>query len=228
MKSYLKSCIFNEGFFFIAYNKAVMLCVLLFLSSKSFSQAPNCVVSPTSNCNAVGSGSVYLMSTSTNLVFTFDTFGKFLSGVTENGGTTLKLVVTEALAPCRWQLHVNIDNGGLAPINEWEQLATYGSPGATNPSVNLLQIRARNECNTSLTGNNFFTVANTGVTTPIIQNPGVTQAAGTCLPNINGPGSYLTNYAEYHFTMDYRIIPTLNLRPGMYQLNVRYCLTEDI
>lgn len=190
---------------------------------------PICPVSPTANCNPVGGGSVYLMTSAANVDMTFDTFGKYLSGITVNGATLLRLIVTEAVPDCRWQLHINIDNGGVAPINQWEQITTYGNPGPPNPTVNLMQVRVRNACNTSLTGTNFVNIANINQTIDVVESPGMNNPPGVGCPgsNVNRPGSYLTNYGEYSFIMDYRVIPNFSFMPGLYQLTIRYCLTED-
>ncbi|MBN8703576.1 MAG: hypothetical protein J0M08_10955 [Bacteroidetes bacterium] len=193
---------------------------------------PACVVSPTSFCNPVGGGSVYLMSTSSNVDLTFDSFGKFVGGITQSGGTVLKLAITEAAAPCRWQLHANVDNGGgLTPVTEWELITPYGAAGPPHPTVDLLDMRIRNQCNTSLSGTSFVDIPNINQTIDIVENPGadVLPGAGTCAlnQNVNTEGTYLTDYGQYAFTVDYRVLPTLTLRPGIYQLTVRYCLTED-
>lgn len=211
-----------------SFQKLFLGIAFLLITNAGFAQ-PACNISPTTNCDPIGSGSVFLMSSATNVDMTFDTFGKYLSGITVNGASLLRLVVTEAVAPCRWQLHVNIDNGGIAPITEWEPLVAYGAVGPPHPTVDLLQVRVRNACNTSLSGNNFVTVPNINTAIDIVDSPGISNASGGCAGiNVNSPGSYLTNYGEYSFVLDYRVIPTFAFRPGIYQLTVRYCLTEDI
>lgn len=223
--------------FCLLYRKfnLTILFVFFALAQTTFAQPPNCTLSPTVRCNPVGGGSVYLMTSSNggstgSADFTFDTMGKYLTGITQSGVTTLKLTVTELAAPCRWQLHANIDNGGVAPNTEWELVTPYSAAGPPHALINLLQLRIRNECNTSLSGTGFVNIANTGANIDIVESPGVSIAPGACTGvNVNRPGSYLTNYGEFSFTVDYRIVfPALVYRPGVYQVTVRYCLTEDI
>jgi len=212
--------------------KACFIFPILCLSYSSAFAQPACTPSPTSNCEDVSSGSVYLMSSAANVDFTFDSFGKFVSGITINGATLLRLIVAEVavpVTPCRWQLHANIDNGGVFAINEWEQITDYGNPGPPYPTVDLMQIRVRNACNTPLIGTGFNTLMNINQTLDIVDSPGFDFGPSGCAgTNVNRPGSYLTNYGEYSFIMDYRILPTFAFKPGVYQLNVRFCLSEDL
>ena len=52
--------------------------------------------------------------------------------------------------------------------------------------------------------------------------------AGSCSQNVNGPGSYLTNYDEFNFDIDIRINPEFNFNPGIFNLNIRFRLEENI
>jgi hypothetical protein len=56
----------------------------------------------------------------------------------------------------------------------------------------------------------------------------VTNSAGACATNVNGPGNYLSNYDEYTFDIDYRLAPGLSLKSGIYQLRLKYLLTESL
>ncbi len=51
--------------------------------------------------------------------------------------------------------------------------------------------------------------------------------AGSCTTNVNGSGDYLTNYSEYNFNIDIRLKPGFQLNPGIFQLNVKFTLTEN-
>ncbi|MDP4845089.1 MAG: hypothetical protein NWR83_11520, partial [Salibacteraceae bacterium] len=53
-------------------------------------------------------------------------------------------------------------------------------------------------------------------------------AAGCCATNTNGPGSYLTNYDEYTFTVDIRVDPGYAFNPGIYELDIRFHLEEQL
>jgi hypothetical protein len=172
------------------------------------------------------------LSGQTNLDFTYDTFSKYLGGITQNGVTKLKVTVSNSVMlnpDCRWNLVVYIENGnGAAANDEWETLYTQSVSGDV-PKVDLLQMRITNRCSTPLTGNQFFDVPML-VSQPImvISNTGITVPAGSCVSNVNGPGNATTNYDEYNFDIDYRLIPGLGLKSGIYQLQVKYLLTEAL
>ncbi len=174
-----------------------------------------------------------MLSSAGNIDFTFDTFGKYVGGITQNGVSQLKVSVDNSLTnnpDCRWNLVIYIDNSSnpLTPTDEWETIKTHTASGAT-PKINALQIRVRNRCNTPIVGTSFFN-ANVIPGQPIIliSNTGVTIPAGSCVSNVNGPGNYLSHYDEYTFDIDYRIAPGLSLKSGIYQLRLKYLLTEAL
>jgi hypothetical protein len=182
------------------------------------------------HCDAVSVS----MPTVSNVDFTFDTFAKYIGGVTQNGATQIRVNVSNnvTLDPdCRWALSAIVDNNPFSgtPANEWESLVNYTSSG-TPPALDMLEIRVRNACNTSLTGPGFVSLLNNhGDAINIIDfNGGVTIPAGSCVTNVNGPGSYLTNYNEYNFTIDYRITPGLSLRSGIYQISLKFLIIEEL
>lgn len=167
-----------------------------------------------------------------NLDFTYDTFGKYLGGVTQNGATRLKVTVDNSISSnpdCRWNLVVYIENGnGTTPNNEWETVYSQSASGSV-PKIDQLQLRINNRCNTPQTGSQFFDVPML-VSQPImvITNNGITVPAGSCVTNVNGPGNANAHYDEYSFDIDYRVIPGLGLKSGIYQLRVKYVLTESL
>lgn len=170
------------------------------------------------------------VTSNANVDFSFDSFGEYMAGITQNGSTKLKVAVSNSInnnPSCRWNLVILVENASstTAPT-EWEQLQSNSTSG-TAPQIDMLQLRIRNNCNTSLTGNQFFNVpTTTGTPIIVISNNGVTTPAGTCTTNVNGPGNTVTNYNEYSFDIDYRIVPTNGIRSGVYQLKVKYLLTE--
>lgn len=172
-----------------------------------------------------------MLSSSGNVDYTFDSFGKYLGGITQNGVSQLKVTVDNSITNnpnCRWNLVIYIDNNNAPVQDEWEILTPYTMSGS-KPKINQLQIRVKNHCNTSITGNSFFS-ANPVPGTPIIliQNTGITIPAGSCITNVNGPGNYTKNYDEYTFDIDYRVLPGLSLKSGIYQLRLKYLLTETL
>lgn len=170
------------------------------------------------------------VSSNANVDFSFDTFGEYMAGITQNGSTKLKVAVSNSLnnnPSCRWNLVILVENASATTApTEWEQLQSNSTSG-TAPQIDMLQLRIRNNCNTSLTGNQFFNVpTTTGTPIIVISNNGITTAAGSCTTNVNGPGNSITNYNEYSFDIDYRIVPTNGVRSGVFQLKVKYLLTE--
>jgi len=170
------------------------------------------------------------VSSNANVDFSFDTFGEYMAGITQNGSTKLKVTVSNSLnnnPSCRWNLVILVENASATTApTEWEQLQSNSTSG-TAPQIDMLQLRIRNNCNTSLTGNQFFNVpTTTGTPIIVISNNGITTPAGSCTTNVNGPGNSITNYNEYSFDIDYRIVPTNGVRSGVFQLKVKYLLTE--
>lgn len=171
------------------------------------------------------------VSSNANVDFSFDTFGEYMAGITQNGSTKLKVAVSNSLnnnPSCRWNLVILVENASATTApTEWEQLQSNSTSG-TAPQIDMLQLRIRNNCNTSLTGNQFFNVpTTTGTPIIVISNNGITTPAGSCTTNVNGPGNSITNYNEYSFDIDYRIVPTNGVRSGVFQLKVKYLLTEN-
>ncbi|MCU0441939.1 MAG: hypothetical protein MUE96_06045 [Bacteroidia bacterium] len=165
-----------------------------------------------------------------NIDFTYDTFSKYLGGITQNGATKLRVTVDNSInsnPDCRWNLVIYVENGsGATPNTDWETLYSQSVSGPT-PTIDLVQLRVGNRCNTPLQGNQFFTIPPV-VSTPIvvISNTGITIPAGSCVTNVNGPGNPTTHYDEYTFDIDYRIVPGIGLKSGIYQLRFKYVLTE--
>jgi hypothetical protein len=182
------------------------------------------------HCDAVAIS----MPTVANVDFTFDSFAKYIGGITQNGATQIRVAVSNNITldpDCRWALSAIVDNNPFSgtPANEWESLVSYTSSGAP-PTLDMLEIRVRNACNTPLTGQAFVnTLNNNGDALNIIDfNGGITIPAGSCATNVNGPGSYLNNYNEYNFTIDYRITPGLSLKSGIYQISVKFLIIEEL
>jgi len=194
-------------------------------TTASYSQ---CGPPPAANCQAIPVSEL-IRSTPANETFTFDTFSKYNGGMTISGSTLLRLRVLPNNASCKWILRVYIENnGGATPANEWEMLNTYGSSGVP-PTIDLLDFKVYNSAGTPFSSGVFqnFVPATTGSFIDIINDPIVINPAGLG-GMVNGAGSYLTNYDEFSFTIDYRIVPGLAYTPGMYQLILKFCLVEAL
>lgn len=172
------------------------------------------------------------VTTTSSINYSFDTFGKYVAGLTENGASRLRVTVDNSLTNnpnCRWNLVLYVENASATTANtDWEELQSQSTSGS-NPRIDMLQVRIRNNCNTSQTGNQFFNVpAITGTPIMIISNTGVTVPAGSCTTNVNGPGNPTTNYNEFTFDIDYRIVPASGMKSGTYQLKLKYLLIEAL
>jgi len=120
-----------------------------------------------------------------------------------------------------------IDNGGGLPNNEWEKLVEYGTSG-NNPELDLIQVKVYNGCNTPL-NSGVWQIFSGNVQYDILEiiPDGVRILPGPCDGSqVNGPGSYLTDYNEFNFIIDYRITPGYLHKPGAYQIKIWFCLVE--
>jgi hypothetical protein len=179
-------------------------------------------------------GSVALVpNSSVNQVVVFDDFTKYNGGVTINSVVRLRITVEDQTVPdpmCSWNLRMFVENnsGAGTPVDEWEELTTYGNGNASNPEISALQIRVRNACATSPIDNTFQNFSTTADILDIIAPMLPVTPAGSCTQNVNGPGSYLTNYDEFTFDIDIRLNPGFQYNPGIYNLNIRFRLEENL
>ena len=164
---------------------------------------------------------------------TFDSFSQYEAGVTINNVATLRLRIEDQAIPdpdCKWFLHMEVDNnpGGGTPSDEWETLTTYGSGTGQKPILDILEIRVRNNCQTSPLDGVFQTFSNDGDILDIISDLLPLTPAGSCTTNVNGPGNHQGNYNEFTFSIDVRVRPGYDFNPGVYELNVRFHLEEQM
>jgi hypothetical protein len=196
---------------------------------------PVCSVLATSNCEEVtpgGSSQFIQIPISNNVDFAFDQMSKYISGITYSGSTIFKLKIEEKalpVNPCQWKLVMYVDNNGALP-DKWETVHTYGASG-TVPNIDLIKVKVYNACGTPglLVNGIYRAFSNTSTVLTIIDEAALVPA-GTCTgTHVNSKGSYTTNYGEFTFIIDYRIIPSfsLDLKPGNYQLQLKFCLEEE-
>lgn len=163
--------------------------------------------------------------------FVFNSFSKYIAGITYYGIANVDVKVDDQVPSnpdCKWMLTMSVENNpssGTA-ADEWETLATYGTGSSSSPKINILEVRVTNGCSTSPIDGIYQNFNVTGDLIDIIENTGIVISAGSCTTNVNGPGNYLINYDEYHFQIDFRIIPGFNFDPGIYQLQVKFNLSE--
>ncbi|MFK7758251.1 MAG: hypothetical protein AB8B53_15075 [Flavobacteriales bacterium] len=165
--------------------------------------------------------------------FVFDTFSQFESGMTINNAATLRVRVEDQVIPdpdCRWFLTMEVNNspGNGTNTDEWETLVNFGSGNSPTPTLDILEIRIRNACQTSPLDGVFQTFNNNGDFYEIIENTLLTTPAGSCSMNVNGPGNHLANYNEYTFAIDIRVRPGYTFSPGVYELSIRFHIEEQL
>lgn len=163
--------------------------------------------------------------------FVFDSFSKYIAGITFHGIAKIDIKVDDQVPPnpdCKWILWMSVENNpssGTA-ANEWETLTTYGTGSSDVPKIEILEVRVTNNCATSPVDGVYQNFVQSGDIIEIIENTGIRIDAGSCTTNVNGPGNYQLNYSEFHFQIDFRIIPGFDFDPGMYQLQVKFHLSE--
>jgi len=186
-----------------------------------------CGPPPSSNCAAVPVSEMQLGG-SNAVSFTFQEMSQYYGGITFSGSNILRLKVEPITIDCKWSLKMIIENNPSAPTpaNEWETLYSYGAD-ANPPPISLLEVRVSNGCSTPIANGVYQNFPGTNGSEIILIDDIVINPAGSCVTNVNGAGSYLTNYNEFTFTIDYRITPGLSYSAGIYQLAVRFCLVED-
>jgi len=171
-------------------------------------------------------------NTTVNSVLTFDDFTDYNGGQIINSVARIRIrVLDQAVVDplCSWSLVMIVDNnpGGGTPAPEWEELLQYGSGSGTNPPINALEVRVRNNCATSPIDGVFQTFTNHGDLIDIISPLLPVTPAGGCNINTNGAGSYLTDYNEFNFDIDLRVTPNFTYNPGIFQLNITFHLEEN-
>ena len=172
-------------------------------------------------------------NTSVNQIVVFDDFTKYRGGITINSVTRIRVIVEDKTIPdplCSWNLKMFIENnsGAGTPLNEWEEVTNYGNGAGSNPTIDVLEVRVRNACATSPHDNIFRSFNDANEILEIIREEiGNIVSAGSCTTNVNGPGSYLTNYDEFNFDIDIRLNPGVRFKPGIYNLNIRFRLEEN-
>jgi hypothetical protein len=163
--------------------------------------------------------------------FVFDSFNKYISGITFHGVANVDIKVDDQLPAnpnCKWMLSMEVENNpsGGTNADEWETLTQYGIGGIDVPKIDILDVRVTNNCSTSPVDGVYQSFTLAGDQIEIIENTGIRINAGSCTTNVNGPGSYLTNYDEFHFQIDFKITPGFSYNAGIYQLQVKFILLE--
>ncbi len=209
----------------------VLIYIISFIFLSKLVTAQFCENPTTNNCSDVINGSSrFIMTTPGNIDFVFDRMDKYVRGITYSGGTRFMLQVDELVTDeCMWKLVVFIDNNDAEEDNEWDELATYGISAGTVPELDLLEVKVYNHCETPT--NNILEWSSFDPLNfselDIIPETGIRVEPGACDGSeVNTPGSYLIDYNEFNFVVDYRIRPEFIHKPGAYQVTLRFCLVE--
>jgi len=207
----------------------IFSCFIALVSLSPFGLCSQCPGPVSANCQGMPASSLN-NSMPANITFTFDAMSQYTGGITQSGSTILYLKVLPNNASCKWALRVYIDNNGGSgtPPNQWEKVFSYSKfNSGTEPTLDLLQVKVYNSCRTPIFNGIFREFAPVDDSYLDIIDGAALIPAGSCTTNVNGAGSYLTNYAEYSFTIDYRIVPNMKYEPGTYQISLWFCLVEE-
>ena len=227
--------------------KYILLTILFLTTSLAKSQ---CV--GTCECDVFGS-KLELSPSPSNVVFTFDSFSKYLGGITMASAIDMKVTVvdivdTYPMVDCKWKLHMKFRNLGIGgditvPLNnEWKSVNVYGVGGSgINPTIDVLRVKVSNICKTPTENNYHIGFDDTGDIESIIEdnsynsNAPVNCANGS---NVNAPGNYINNYTMYNFRVDLRIdllhdpitgnkVNPFRFNPGIWNLELSFTLEDD-
>jgi hypothetical protein len=219
-------------FFFI-------LIFFLIIVNSSWSQLPaGCPSFTSSRCDGWPESRLDLdqQAGGSILDFVFDDLSEYNSGITYYGASILRITASDTAGngDCAWKLRMIINNGGTpTPDAEWLQTSSYSTTGS-QPTIALLEVRVTNNCATSPLNGTWqtFQLAENGGEIMLIDDGNFVNSAGSggvCgSGQTNSVGSYLTSYGEFSFVVDYRIRPFFNYTPGKYELNIKFCISEDL
>lgn len=212
----------------MALKRSIVLLIAGLFSLNLASQCPG-ILNGAANCDP--NASQLVIANSPNIEFNFDSFGKINGGMEMDGSSVIKIKANNnAGLSCKWNLIMYVSNdGGTTPPSEWSTLVNYGAGSTANtPELDLIEIRVTNFCGTPINNGKWqsFT-ASTGSSINIINDVFNSNVAGLCNGSqTNAQGSFLSNYGEYSFTVDYRIKPGFIHEPGRYVMKIIYCLSE--
>lgn len=215
-----------------------VLLLLVLLLNRSLAQLPaGCATSTSTRCDGWPLSRLDLdqQAGGSMLEFVFDDLSDYNSGMTYYGTTIVRVTASDTSgSDCAWKLRMIVNNGGApTPDGEWLQTASYGSSGS-QPTIALVEVRVTNACATSPVNGTWqtFQLAENGGEIVLIDDgsfPNVAGTGGACGGGqTNTEGSYLTSYGEFAFVVDYRIRPFFNYTPGKYELNIKFCISEDL
>lgn len=158
--------------------------------------------------------------TSPDVDFIFNSVQDYETGIVKMNAVTLNVSVSGT----NWDMYVGAEttNAGL-----WDVESTYSSNGST-PTVDIVELRFRNASNTSQQ-NGYFSLKDIASPTYIIGSPSAPDPSINCPDTgTNTPGDYLSEPSCYEFKVDMRINPDYSMQAGLYTLNIKYVIVEDL
>jgi len=166
------------------------------------------------------------LNTSPSADFTFNTITKYLNGIIIPNAVTLYVVADST----QWDLYVGTTT--VTP-GTWDNSQYYSTAGNSFPPVSILQAAFRNSDNTSqITG--YIGLQDIATSTlDIIGNhnsapdPAV-HCADASHVGTNTTGTYINDPQCYEFHVDFRIVPGLSYRAGLYSLRVDFIIARDL
>lgn len=168
----------------------------------------------------------FALTTSPSIDFTFNTITKYQNGIIIPNAVTLNVVATGT----QWDMYVG---STTATSGTWDNIQYYSSTGDGFPSVGLLQVAFRNNSSTSQISG-YVPLEDISTTTlNVIGNRATSpDPAVNCSDVVNQgtntPGTYITDPQCYQFKVDFRIVPGLTYRAGVYTLRVDIIIAQDL
>lgn len=168
--------------------------------------------------------------------FLVDDFSTYAAGVPRTTVARLKVIVNDkspSLNTCSWSLVMSLNNNG-APITEWDELNLYSNGLGQNPITDILEIKITNDCSTSDLDGLFVSFPDVtainikDIIEPIINAADINLPGACGTKNVNGPGSYLTNFQEFTFKIEVRVKPGMSYNPGKFGLTLNFRLQENL
>jgi hypothetical protein len=157
--------------------------------------------------------------TNPDVDFVFNTVQKYQSGLLAMNAITLRITAVGV----NWDLYVGAETD---VAGTWDIVSTYGVNG-NDPNVELLKVRFRNTASTSQEAT-FFDLQDISTPVYIIGSELADPVINCPATGTNTPGSYLTDPQCYQFNVDLQITPGFTLKPGLYKLNIKYMIVEDL
>ena len=154
-----------------------------------------------------------------DVIFDFNTIDEYIRGITRMNAATLEIT-----AGHRFDIYVGAETTN---IGFWDVIQSYSNTGAA-PTIDMVKIQFRNLNSTSQVAG-FFDLQDISTPTYIIGSAVVGDPDVNCpLNGTNMPGDFNANPRCYKFKVDLRIVPGFSYKSGLYYLEIKYFIIEDL